>query len=152
MRLRKISTLVILLFSGITWSYAQEAEQTEVKNSEAKKFAQAFIKVYDINQQMVWDMAEAVREEGLEVDRFNEIVESQQNPDAAVPVMDPEMQQFEAALNRLREIQDRALADMEQKINEEGLTAERYNEISLQIEYDDQLQQQVEKHMEKELR
>jgi hypothetical protein len=156
--LKRISILSVTgIFIFGTTLFAQPPQQpqqmpqqqtSDVSDKEVELFANSFQKVQQVNQQSQEKMVGAVEKEGLDVQRFNEIQQAQQDPNQDADASEKEMETFDAAMRQLQVIQNQAQQEMQEKITEEGLTIERYQEIISMVQNDVNLQKRLEEHME----
>ncbi|MFW6227254.1 MAG: DUF4168 domain-containing protein [Bacteroidota bacterium] len=143
--LKRITSL-IMLFSFISLSaFAQSGE--EVTDQEIKQFAAAFQKVQEVDQQTQQKMIKAIQDEGIDVQRFNEIQQAQQDPNQEVDATSEEMNKYESVSKELEQIQGQAQQKMQEIITEEGLTIQRYQEVAAAIQASQELQQKLQEHM-----
>jgi len=153
---KKLYGLFFIFLMGITAVSAQFPQQmpaqqtTEVSDGEMEQFALAFAGIQAVEQQVQPKLVKTVQDKGLEVQRFNEIMNAHQNPNQQVDATDDEMEKFAAASQEIERIQSKAQQDMFKAITEEGLTVERYQEIIAAVRNDETLQQKLQQHMEKE--
>ncbi len=147
---KKITVLSLVgMFILGTAVLAQPTQQAEkVSDREIGQFASSLQEVQQINQQAQEKMVKAVEDEGLEVQRFNEIQQSQQAPDQSSDATEKELTMYQATMEKLQIIQSSAQQEMEKKITDEGLTVMRYQEIMGMIQSDPNLQQKIQKHLE----
>ncbi|MCA1746251.1 MAG: DUF4168 domain-containing protein, partial [Bacteroidales bacterium] len=117
-----------------------QQQTSEVSNEEVKQFASSLQKAQQVNQESQQKMVGAIENEGLDVQRFNEIQQAQQDPNQDAGVSEKEMATYEAAMRQLQVIQNEAQQEMQEKIIEEGLTIERYQEIMSMVQSDVNLQ------------
>jgi hypothetical protein len=120
------------------------AQQTDVSDAELKKFAsvQKHIQTIDMNAQQ--EMVTAVQEGGLSVERFNEIVEAQNDPAKTADPSEKEMNKVESTMKEIETIQTDAQQKMVKKIQDEGLTVQRFREIAATIQNSPELQQKLQ--------
>jgi hypothetical protein len=147
---KKITLLSLVgIFIFGTAVIAQPTQQAEeVTDREIGQFASSLQEVQQINQQAQEKMVKAIEDEGLEVQRFNEIQQSQQVPDQPSDATEKELKIYQSAVSKLQVIQNNAQQKMEEKITDEGLTVMRYQEIMGMIQSDAALQQRLQKHLE----
>jgi hypothetical protein len=69
---------------------------------------------------------------------------AQQDPNQEVDASEDELKKFAAANREIEEIQNRAQREMLGKIDEAGLTVERYQEIMNALQNDPKLQQKLQ--------
>lgn len=138
---KKITTLFAITLFFASGVFAQPKK--EISDKEIEQFASAVQEVAAINQQTQQKMVNTVEEEGLAVQRFNEIIQSQQDPNKETELKDGEKKKFENVNRRLEEMQVKAQSKMEEKIIDEGLTLKRYQEIATLVQNDPDLQQRI---------
>ncbi len=145
--LKKITSLFLfIMIISSMGSFAQTEE--EVSDKELKQFATAFQEVQTINEQAQNNMVNAIEKEGLNVQRFNEIQQAQQDPNQEAGATDEELEQYESAITELEKIQMGAQQEMEEKITNEGLTIPRYQEIAAAIQASPELQQKFREYLQ----
>jgi hypothetical protein len=151
------STLMgLLLFGGASTVSAQQApapqpggmqqpRQMDVSESDLERFAVAIQQIQAIEQQAQAQMIEAIESQGLTLDRFNEIAQSQQDPSmqGQVDVSGEEAEIFEQAVERITGIRQEADLEMETAVEQEGLNVEEFNLIAQAVQQDPSLQQRV---------
>jgi len=138
MRTLKIISLIMMFTISGMGVFAQQASE-EVTDKELKQFASAFQQVQRVDQNAQQIMIKAVQDEGLEVQRFNEIQQAQQ--------ANQEIKKYESASTELKKIQVQAQQEMQEKITEEGLTVPRYQEIATSIQASPELQEKLQEYL-----
>ncbi len=146
----------LLLFGGASTVSAQQApapqpggmqqpRQMDVSESDLERFAVAIQQIQAIEQQAQAQMIEAIESQGLTLDRFNEIAQSQQDPSmqGQVDVSGEEVEIFEQAVERITGIRQEADLEMETAVEQEGLNVEEFNLIAQAVQQDPSLQQRV---------
>jgi hypothetical protein len=150
--LKKMSNLLFLFLFVITGIYAQlpqqQAQPTEVSNSEIKQFATALLKIQSIEEQIQGKMVSAVQDAGIDVQRFNEIIKTSKDPNQEVDASDDEYEKFNNANQAIEEIQNQAQQDMQKIVRENDLTVNRYQQIMMAVQNDPELQQKLQAEME----
>lgn len=121
----------------------QQQQQVEVSDSELQKFANAFQGIRMINQEAQEQMLAVVEEEGMEVQRFNEIQQAVMNPAVEVEATEEELEQHKEITSELEELQDGFQSKMEQVITEQDLTLERYGQIAQGLQSSPELQERL---------
>jgi len=145
---RRITSWLLFTLIGVMGAFAQEEQKEEVSEEELKQFASAFQQVQVVSQEAQQEMVKAIEEEGLEVMRFNEIQQAQQDPNQEAEATGEELKKYEAATGELERIQVEAQRLMQERIAEEGLTVDRYQEIAAIIQGDPELQQKLQQYMQ----
>src|SRR5690606_29275921 len=123
--------------------------QIEVSDEEFEKFAMAFQHVRAITMGAQQEMADAVQQEGMDIKRFNEIHNAHLNPEVEVTATTEEKQKHETILKEIETIQVNIQGAMEEKIQEQGLTLQRFEQIAMKMENDPELQQKLREHFQK---
>lgn len=116
-----------------------QQQSADVGDEELKKFSDAAAGMQEMNAEIQGEMIEAIENEGMDVDRFTEIQRSQQSPDQQMDIDEKELELYQKAQAELERIQKEAQAKMVKRIEEEGLTEERYKEISMALQSDQEL-------------
>ncbi len=120
----------------------QQAE--DVTDEELTQFMSAIGQMQVINQSAQQEMIGVVQQEGMEVQRFSEIMQSQQDPNQNANATSQEMEQYAAVNKSIEEVQIRVQQEMEEKIVESGLTLDRYQEIGAIVQSSPELQQKLQ--------
>jgi hypothetical protein len=117
-------------------------------------FADAYQQVQTIRFGAEQKMAQAVQAEGLSVERFNAIAETQIDDPADSPeaiakvaarakISKAENKQFQAAVDRIIAIRQNAEGDMEAAIEDKGMAIDTFNRILEQSADDTDLQHRI---------
>ena len=138
---------LFFLFAG-AGVMAQVQPQEEISDNELKQFVTAVQQVQMIDQMAQQQMMGAIQEEDMEVPRFVEIMQAMQDPNQEVEATEEEMEKFQAASGKIEQIQIEIQGEMEGLIVDAGLTVERYQVISMQIQSDPELQQRFQTMIE----
>ncbi len=150
--MKKFISLLTVFFIGSTFLFGQfepqQAEPATVSDDELKLFAAAFIEVQEIDHQAQEEMMGAVEGSGLTVDRYNEIQQSQHMPDQDANATEEEMESYEKANENIGAIQASAQQEMIEKIEDEGLSINRYQEIMMAVQNDMQLQEKLQEYLQ----
>ena len=128
----------------------QQQPSEPVSDAEVKQFASAFGEIQQINAKTQQKMVSTVENEGVEVERFNEIAQSQQDPSVDADASEEEMEIFNTVIQELQVVQNAAQQEMQQAVIDKGLTVERYQELMSQVQTDTNLQQRLQELMEEE--
>lgn len=127
----------------------EAATPVEVTPEAIERFANAYKAMAVIRQEAETEMVAAVEAEGLTLEEFNEIAQTQQSPEAAAAANVPEesMQQFANAVDEIVTIQEEAQVNMQSAIEAEGMAVEEFNAIYAQAQQDPSLQQQISEQL-----
>lgn len=142
-----LKSLLIAILIGGFGVFAQVPQQQTVTDEEVKLFAAAFKEIQVLNQEAQQTMVAAIENEDMDVQRFSEIYQAMQMPDQPVEATEDELSKFENANNEVEKIQGVIQLQMEEKIREEGLSPERYQEIGMQIQSSPELQSKIQEYL-----
>lgn len=141
--------LAAVLMTGATSAIGQEQmlpttqqEQTpEVSDVELEKFANVYLEVQSESQKMQQEAVKAIEVEGMEIERFNEISQAQNDPSQEVETNEEEVAQLTKINSKIQEIQTSFQSQVVGMIQKKGLTVQRYQELYAAIQQDEELQQ-----------
>lgn len=129
-----------------------ESQSLDVSDQEIQSFANAFEAVQTIQEESRQEMAQAIEEEGLTIQEYNELFRVEQqsgSTDSETSQFSEEQQeQFEQADARIDEIEQEAQTQIEEAITNEGLEVERFEEIWMEVRKNPELQQQVQDRLQ----
>lgn len=121
----------------------QQQQQVEVSDAELDKFANAFQQIQMISQQAQQEMTTVIQEEGMDIQRFNEIYQASMSPEVEVEVTPEEEKQHEAITAKIEEMQSTFQGQMEKAIADQDLTVEKYEQIIQGLQTDPELQERL---------
>jgi hypothetical protein len=126
-----------------------QATSADWSAADIASFANAYRAIQVIKQEAESEMVEAVQTEGLTVEQFNSIVDSQLSDQAptARPVPDAESAQFDAAVESIIAIRQTAEVNMQAVIEEKGLSVDTFNQIIDQAANDPDLRQTISEEL-----
>lgn len=145
-----ITGVLIFFLSLSTNSFAQTTpiqqsavQQAEVSDAELEKFAQAFQRIRMINQEAQQQMTQVVQDEGMDIQRFNEIFQASMDPAVNVEITAEEKEQYSNISSEIEAMQGSFQSRMEEVITAQDLTVQRYEQIATQLQTDPQLQERL---------
>lgn len=126
-----------------------QATTTNFSNEDLEKFVDVYVQVVEIQQENEAVMMKAIEEEKLDINRFNEILQSQQQKKSATEInaTAEEMASFNNAAQKIMEVQKEANTEMQQVI-EKDLGLETYEQIVMAYQQDPEVQQRVNELLE----
>jgi hypothetical protein len=144
----------LLLISGLSTTQAQgqeapaappmtETPQVNVEDADLERFAAAMQQVQMIQQEAETKMAEAIEEQGLTVEQFKMMAQTQQNPQAETEMSSEEDEMFQQAAEEIVRIRQEATSEFETAVQEEGLEVEEFYTIAQAVQQDPSLQQRL---------
>lgn len=146
--LRRLTALFLLTFIGIAPAFSQTTQK--ITDKEVQQFATAFQQIQMLNQQAQQQMIQAIQNEDMEVARFTAIQQAEQDPEQEANATDEEMQKFQKAMQQVMVVQKDAQQEMEGQITKAGLTPQRYQQIAMQIQGNEELQQRIQQELQKQ--
>jgi len=145
-----------ILFSGPAFGQqdALQNENPELKedytDNELKEFINANQEATRVQQQAEQRMVSAIEEEGLDIDTFNKILSSQREQGQQAGTSDPELEKFHKAAEKVLEIQQETMADMQEAIVESGMEVVKFQEMMTAFQQSPDLQQKVQKILDEQ--
>lgn len=124
-----------------------QAAATDISDEDLQKFVSALQQMQMLNQSAQQEMIGAVEATGLEVERFSQIRQAQQDPSKEPDASEEELSQFQSAVTELEKIQNNINQQMEQQIEAQGLSQARYDEIGNAIQNSPELQARLQQMM-----
>ncbi|PRD47439.1 hypothetical protein C5745_08935 [Sphingobacterium haloxyli] len=132
----KVILLAVMMMVGVG-AMAQEPnllQEPELKEDFEKdeliSFIKASSKVEAIQMGVQESMANAVKEEGLTVEKFNTMAQAQENSEEGIQNESAEDQKmFNTAFEKIMKIQDDVGGDIQEAIKEEGIDIQVFEQI-----------------------
>ncbi|SHJ19638.1 protein of unknown function [Tangfeifania diversioriginum] len=154
---KKLYSLILVFTMAASVAFAQVPQQMpqqqqdiDVSDGEINQFASVFVELQSMNQGVQQEMMSAVADEGIEVQRFNEIMQAQQDPNQEVDASEDELQNFAKASQAVEQIQAKVQKEMEKVITENDLTVQRYQQIMMAVRTDTELQQRLQQKIQQD--
>lgn len=124
-----------------------QQEQTireDFSNDELEKFVDVYVQVVEIQQENEAVMLKAIEDENLDINRFNEILQAQQQQQSATEInaTAEEMASFNNAAQKIMSVQREANTEMQQII-EQDLGLDTYEQIVMAYQQSPEVQQRV---------
>jgi hypothetical protein len=152
-----IALLALLFTAGTAFGQVQQQQppqqqqmpdlptSAEVSDEEVQKVADTINEFAPIQEKANEKITEAVEEENLTIERFQQMMMAMQNPQMAdqVDISDEEMEKLQTLQPKLMEIQSETDEAMMEKIEENGLSLERYQSIVMGAQQDEELRERV---------
>jgi len=128
----------------------QEPAQTaEFSDQDLQQFADASARLMVVQQEGEQTMMNILQEEKLSVEQFNEMAKAHQDQKLSeVQATPEEMAAFNKAAQRMVEMQPEFQQDLEEAIQQDGMTLEKFEQIMLAYQQNQSVQQRVDKLMQ----
>lgn len=148
-RLNLLLCLTLLASVGTVTAQVQQQPQvetatTDVSDKELNKFATAFQAIQMENQKAQQEMVTIIEENGLKVERFQEIQRAQADPNTELDATEAELEAHKNAIGKLQAMQPKLQSQMEQVIKNKGMSMQRYQEVAAAVQTDQELQQKLQ--------
>lgn len=114
-------------------------------DDELKSFVKANEKVATIQLEGEQKMISAIEGEGLTIDRFNQILEQQRDPQRGTETSQEELTSFNNAAQQILQENAKLEERMETTIQEEGIDVETYKQIMVAYQQLPAVQERVNK-------
>lgn len=126
----------------------QQQQPADVADEDLEKFAAALPQIQAIQKKAEGQIVAKLQEVGMEVQRYNEIAQAQQNPQVQVELTAAEEQQLEEISLTMTEVQKKVEGEVIAAVEEQGLSMEEYREIFMAIQTSPELQEKLRTMME----
>ena len=157
---------VTLLSVGVTFAQSENQEEVyeqpqqhermpqvptpdEISDDELTTFVEASDAIQPIQQKAQEDVQQVILDEGMELERFQEIMIAMQNPQVAdqMDITSEEEQTLQNIQPQLMDIEMEATEDIRSAIADRGLNIERYQAIFMSLQQHPELMQRLESLM-----
>lgn len=139
--MNRISKILSVLTIAFLTSFSVQAQ--EISDEQFDKFATAFQAVQQENMKAQQEMINVIEDEGLTVEKFNEIHQASLNPNAEVEASEEDKRKHKSALEKVEAMNENIQNLMESKIKEAGLTTEEFEMINQKIQSNPEMQQKL---------
>lgn len=149
MKKLKFIGAMLLSVTLLSSTFAQTGKTgTKVSDEDLEKFVNVYQVVQMENQQLQQGMVEMIQEEGMEVERFNEIHSASSSPEGEVEAGSEELAIHQKVVKKMEEKQNEFQERVTELIEKEGLTLEKYQEVFQELQADQKLQQKFSELMQ----
>lgn len=130
----------------------QPTAQIDVSDDELEQFVEISTELQGIQMESQQDMVAIVENEDLSLDVYNQIAESRHmgQSDEDLDVSAEEMEKYERASEGIAQVEIEVEAEMEEKIEEHGMSMDRFREINIAMQQDPEMQQRVQQMMQQQ--
>ncbi|TQD40030.1 DUF4168 domain-containing protein [Haloflavibacter putidus] len=134
----------VAILSSVAYTNAQE---NKISDAELNKWANAYQKVQMQNQEAQQQMMTMIQDEGMELQRFNEIQQASMNPNQKGNATEAEIKKHKSISDKIEKMRPELERKATEAIESTGMSIERYQEIAAVIQQDQSLQQRLQKIM-----
>ncbi len=139
-----MATSILIGASAIAQTPTQAPSTVEVSDSELTKFATVYKEIQVVSAKAQEEMTKTVEENGFEVERFNSLYVAAQNPESKVDATDEEVAKLKVVISKIEEMQPVYQKQMESVLDKENMSQERYQQVSVALQNDTELQQRLQ--------
>lgn len=149
---------IFLLTSGMLFAQVQQQTpqmpelptSSDVSDEEIEQIATTIGELEPIQVKAQEKIGAALEEEGISLERFQQMMMAMQNPQMAdqVEITDEEMSIIQSMQPKLMEIQGEAEQEMSAKMEENGLTMQRYRMVVMGAQQDPELMERLQSQLE----
>ena len=137
-----------LLPAAAVWAQETSPEPSvgireDFSDDELKSFVKANEKVMAIQMESEQKMIKAIEDEGLTVERFNEILEQQRDPSRSSETSAEELASFNNAAQIILQENEKIETQMTTSVEEEGIDIATYKQIMVAYQQRPELQTRV---------
>jgi len=127
----------------------QTPPEIEVSDDELETFVEISGVAQQVQMEAQSEMVSVVEDEDLSVETYNVIAESRYNdqPDDQLDVTREELDKFEAASERIGEMERELDQAVAQAVEQEGMSMDRFMQINMALQQDSSLQQRIQQMM-----
>ena len=120
-------------------------EKIEVSDAELSKFADAFKQIQVVANQQQQKMVKTVEDEGLDVQRFNEIHTASMDKSKEMDATPEEIKKHEAITTKLDTMQNDFEDTIKKIVENQDISYERFEQVQMALQTDTDLQQRLQK-------
>ncbi len=126
-----------------------QSAEIDVSDDELRQFVEVSSVAQEVQMEGQMEMVAIVEDEGLDVQTYNQIAEARYmgHSDDELEVSSEQIERYEAAYEKVSEIEVELEQKMADAINEEGMDMDRFMELNMALQQDPALQQRVQQMM-----
>ncbi len=127
----------------------QPAADIEITDEELDKFTEVSMAAQQVQAEAQQEMIAIVEEEGLDVQTYNTIAEARFNDqdESALDVSSEDIEKFNTASSEIEGMQAEVEQEMTKAVEAEGMEMDRFMEINMALQQDQELQQRMQQKM-----
>jgi hypothetical protein len=130
-----------LAFFGLSNTMFSQTEEKTVSDKDLETFVVIYKDVQTENEKVQQKMVGTIQEEGMDVNRFNEINQASANPDTEIDASENEMKAYKKVTKKVQGIQTSFQKEVKTMIEDAGMTLQRYQEVYAALQKDKALQE-----------
>lgn len=118
-----------------------QTDNGEISDNDLLVFASVNLKVQEINQEAQADMIEVVEENGMDVDRYSQILQAEQSPEVQSDATAEEKAKFDAIAAEIQTMQEQFQSKIDAYLTENNISEAEMQQLAMQIQSDSTLMQ-----------
>jgi len=131
----------------------QQQPTTEVSDEELQDFLEVSSELQEVQMGSQQEMITVVEEEGLSVDKYNQIAQAEQAGQSTdeLDVSSDDLDNYERASQQIAEMEQELEPQLESIIASHGMDMDRFQEINMALQQDPVLQERIQQMMQSEM-
>ncbi|MFW6202954.1 MAG: DUF4168 domain-containing protein [Marinilabilia sp.] len=125
----------------------QQQEQKDYSEEEIDVFAKAVAQVLPIQQEAEQKMMKEIEDQGMELEKFNEIARQMQQGGEPEGASEEEMEKFQSISEEIQGIQMKTQEETNKIISDEGLSPAKYEEMIQAYSSNPEIKQKVDEKL-----
>lgn len=121
----------------------ENAPRKEFSNTELEQFIEANKQAIVVQQNAEQKMIKAIQDRGLDIETFNDILTSKQDPNHTSSASIEDQSKFDSVVVDVVKIQEDMMTEMESAIEKSGITIETYEQILIAYQENPELQEKI---------
>ncbi|MFP4288564.1 MAG: DUF4168 domain-containing protein [Bacteroidota bacterium] len=161
LKLKEFILSIIVVLSGIT-AMGQMPGQQEMppapdpstySDEQVENFANAVMEVMTIQEEGQMKMMQSIEDNGLSVDRFNEmLMEGQQKGQTEIEATDEEMESFTESMAQVQQMQQDMQNEMMAAVADNGMEMQQYQEMMQGYEQYPEMKEKVDGYIDEKMK
>ncbi|MEQ8474427.1 MAG: DUF4168 domain-containing protein [Marinoscillum sp.] len=145
------SLVFVLCGTQVMSQETQQADQ-DFSDDEYDQFVKINVEIIPVQQEAQGEMMEAITGEGMEVDRFQELAQAQQQGKLADTAEGTdELAKFNKAGQKVMQTQKDVQLEIQKAINENGMSVQQFQQFSMAYQQDPEVKARVDKLIAEEI-
>lgn len=125
----------------------QQKQQKDYSSEEIDLFAEAVVEVLPIQQEAEQKMVKEIEDQGMELDKFNQIARQMQQGAEPQGVAEKEMETFQSISEEIQGIQMKSQQKVNKVITEAGISPAMYQEMIAAYSTNPKIKQKVDQKL-----
>ncbi|MFW5757476.1 MAG: DUF4168 domain-containing protein [Bacteroidota bacterium] len=161
MKLKEIVLSIVIVLTGLTAMGQQMPMQEQAppapdpssySDEQVENFAGAVMEVMTIQEERQTEMMQSIEENGLSVDRFNEmLMEGQQKGQTEIEASEEEMEAFNESMAQVQQMQQDMQNEMMAAVADNGLEMQQYQEMMQGYEQYPEMKEKVDGYIDEKM-